>query len=85
MREVIEHILSANPYKVELSIVDYQDEGIKLEVFLLDDEYQVVEVFTAAKSENNSISDMANIMDKLCQRIQAENIICECINVTQKC
>ena len=85
MREVIEHILDANPYKVELSIVDYQDEGVKLEVFLLDDECQVVEVFTAAKDENNSISDMANIMDKLCQRIQDENIICECINGTQKC
>ena len=84
MREVIEHILSVKPYKVELSIVDYQDEGIKLEVFLLDKEYQVIEVFTATKDENNSIDKLIQFMNELHQKIQDENIICECINGIQK-
>lgn len=84
MREVIEHILLANPYKVELSVVDYQNEGTQLEVFLLDKEYQVIEVFTAAKDENNSIDKLIQFMNELHQKIQGKNITCECINGIQK-
>ena len=85
MREVIENILYVDPYKVELAICDYQDEGIKLEVFLLDECFQVIEILTALEAEGNNTDNLVSFMVKLCEEVESNGISCECLDEIQIC
>lgn len=42
--KLIELALKSNPYKVELQIIDYRDEGISLDIFIWKDIYTLLDI-----------------------------------------
>lgn len=46
--EKLKEIIRLTPYKVELAVIDYQDEGISLDVFVWKDLYTTHDIFPLA-------------------------------------
>lgn len=49
MHKIIKDVIESKPYKVELAVIDYQDEGISLDVFVWKDIYTLLEVDSLGK------------------------------------
>lgn len=66
MTQLLQNIIDINPYKVELYITDYQDEGLKLDFFAWKDECNLLESDTLATGEHQYLlSKMIEINDLL--------------------
>lgn len=49
MQKIIKDAIELKPYKVELAVIDYQDEGISLEVFVWKDISTLLDIDSLGK------------------------------------
>lgn len=74
MTQYIQNIIDLNPYKVELAVIDYQDEGYKLDIFVWKDLMTLSDVSSLT---TGNLDDLQKKMIKVYNYLITNNINCD--------
>ena len=74
MTQYIQNIIDLNPYKVELAVIDYQDEGYKLDIFVWKDLMTISDVSSLT---TGNLDDLQKKMIEVYNYLITNNINCD--------
>lgn len=74
MTQYIQNIIDLSPYKVELAVIDYQDEGYKLDIFVWKDLINLADVSSLT---TGNLNDLQNKMIEVYNYLITNNINCD--------
>lgn len=74
MTQYIQNIIDLNPYKVELAVIDYQDEGYKLDIFVWKDLMTLSDVSSLT---TGNLDDLQKKMIEVYNYLITNNINCD--------
>lgn len=53
----LQEFIDTKPYKIDLAVINYQDEGYKLEMFIWKDDFYVSDVITISTGNSKDLHD----------------------------
>lgn len=74
MTQYIQNIIDLNPYKVELAVIDYQDEGYKLDIFVWKD---LMTLADASSLTTGNPDDLQKKMIDVYNYLITNNVSCD--------